>query len=217
MHGYPIELDLRRKKVLVVGLGSVGLRKVRGLLDAGAIVMGVDPRLDLVVPTEIEHIIDKFQPLHLEGVSLAFAAATPSVNVEVVNHSRRLGVWVNAASEPDSGDFSVPAVWREGCVTVSVATSGASPALARTLRDRAGKAMQNGPALAALLLEMRLLVMSRLADSEARRRLLSDWGGSHWLDVWSTAGPEVVKATWLQELEETVESASLLHARQELS
>ena len=37
MNGYPIELDLRGRKVVVVGLGAVGLRKIRGLVAAGAV------------------------------------------------------------------------------------------------------------------------------------------------------------------------------------
>ena len=90
--------------------------------------------------------------------------------------ARRLGVWVCSVSEPGTGDFTVPAVWREGPLTLTVATAGASPALAVALRDRAVQAL--GPAaagLAALLAELRGDVRARLAEPEARRRLLADW------------------------------------------
>ena len=109
-------------------------------------------------------------------MSLAFASATAEVNREVVEASRRAGVWVNAASEPASGDFAVPAAWREGLVTLAVSTSGASPALARALRDRAARAIRGGPALASLLARLRPAVVERVADPAARRRILGELG-----------------------------------------
>jgi siroheme synthase-like protein len=45
-------------------------------------------------------------------------------------------VWVNSADDPANCSFILPAVTRRGPVTVSVGTDGASPALARHLRDR---------------------------------------------------------------------------------
>ena len=43
MSGYPIELNLNGRTVLVVGLGPVGRRKAKSLAAAGARVIGVDP------------------------------------------------------------------------------------------------------------------------------------------------------------------------------
>ena len=103
MPGYPIELDLLGRSVLVVGLGRVGMRKATGLVEAGAQVVAVDPRTDLVVPVGIEHRPEGFRLGHLEGMSLAFAAASPEVNREVVAAAKSLGIWVNAASEPGIG------------------------------------------------------------------------------------------------------------------
>ncbi|HZU79559.1 MAG TPA: hypothetical protein VE991_06550, partial [Acidimicrobiales bacterium] len=66
------------------------------------------------------------------------------------------GVWVNSADDPAHCSFALPAVWRDGPVSVAVATGGASPALAGWLRDRLGAAAgaQVG-ALAELLGEAR--------------------------------------------------------------
>jgi siroheme synthase-like protein len=200
MPGYPIELDLRGRRVLVVGLGRVGTRKAVGLVEAGAHVLGVDPRRDLEIPPGVEHRAEAFRPEHLEGMSLAFAAAKTEVNREVVHAARQAGIWVNAASEPDSGDFAVPAVWREGLVALAISTSGASPSLARTLRDRAANSVKGGPALAELLAEVRPIVLERVADPKIRRRLLADWGSARWLDALTRDGPEAVRAAWMEEL-----------------
>jgi siroheme synthase-like protein len=205
---YPIALDLRGRAVLVVGLGPVGRRKAVGLLAAGARVVGVDPAAGgadwaQALPAAIEVRAEPYRAAHLEGMSLAFAAATAAVNRQVVADARRAGVWVCSASDPGAGDFTVPAVWREGPLTLTVATAGASPALARALRDRAVQAL--GPAaagLATLLAELRGEVRARLDAPEARRRLLADWADPRWLDLWLRDGPEAVRQALVRALDE---------------
>src|SRR5262245_22450035 len=115
MPGYSIELELRGKAVLVVGLGIVGRRKAAGLVEAGARVLAVDPAVgEDKVPAGVELRVETYRPGHLEGMSLVFAAATGEVNRRVVADARRVGVLVSSASDPGEGDFTVPAVWREG-------------------------------------------------------------------------------------------------------
>src|SRR5581483_3188222 len=66
-----------------------------------------------------------------------FAATDlPAVNDAVVRDARARGVAVNRADvdEEDPGDFTVPAAWRNGPVTVAV-SAGGNPALAVTIRD----------------------------------------------------------------------------------
>lgn len=197
MTGYPIELELRGKGVLVVGLGPVGRRKVAGLLAAEARVVAVDPAVDWTDrPAGVEIRVEEYRAEHLQGMSLAFAAASAEVNRRVVADARRAGVWVGSASDPGAGDFTVPAVWREGPLTLTVSTSGASPALAAALRDRAANAL--GPAaagLAALLAELRPTVLARLADRpEVRRRVLAEWADPRWIELWLAEGPEAVRS-----------------------
>jgi precorrin-2 dehydrogenase/sirohydrochlorin ferrochelatase len=208
--GYPIELDLRGRSALVVGLGAVGRRKAAGLAAAGARVVGVDPdpaagdaARGLAIAIEVR--AEPYAAAHLEGAGLAFASATAAVNRRVVADARRAGVWVCSASEPGAGDFTVPAVWRDGPLTLTVATAGASPALARALRDRAAEAL--GPAasgLAALLAELRPEVLARLGAPEARRRLLADWADPRWLDLWHADGPEAVRRALARALDDAV-------------
>ena len=198
--GYPITLDLAGRLVLVVGLGLVGTRKAIGLVAAGARVVGVDPGPGVEAPTGVEHRAEPFRGDHLEGAALAFAAATPEVNRLVVAEARGRGVWVNAASDPELGDFALPATRRDGPVTLAVSTGGASPALARSLCDRAAGAIAGSGALAGLLAELRPIAIARRADPEARRRLLASWGEARWLDLLAEGGPGAVRSAWLSAL-----------------
>jgi precorrin-2 dehydrogenase / sirohydrochlorin ferrochelatase len=194
MPGYPIELDLSGRTALVVGLGSVGRRKAAGLLAAGARVVGVDPAAELAgVSPEVERRAEPYRAEHLRGACLAFAAGPPEVNRRVVADAKEAGVWVSSASDPSSGDFIVPAVWRDGVLTLTISTAGASPALAAALRDRAAGAIGRMSGLASALAELRPLVHARLADPMARRRVLADWADPRWLDLWLSGGSDAVR------------------------
>ncbi|HWE40060.1 MAG TPA: NAD(P)-dependent oxidoreductase [Isosphaeraceae bacterium] len=203
MPGYPIELDLIGQRVLVVGLGVVGRRKARGLLAAGARVLGVDPRAnDIEAPEGIEARAEDYRAEHLQGMRLAIAAATREVNRRVVADAKGFGIWVNTATEPGAGEFRLPAVWRDGPLTLTVATGGASPALAARLRDRAARALGSEAAvLAGVLAELRPIALARVADPEHRRRCLERWAGPRGLRLCAEQGPAAVREAILREID----------------
>jgi siroheme synthase-like protein len=202
MPGYPIELEMVGTSALVVGLGVVGRRKARGLVAAAARVVAVDPRAaEIEVPEGVEARSEQYNVEHLKGMRLAIAAASREINRRVVADAKRLGIWVNSATEPNEGDFRLPAVWREGPLTLTVATGGASPALAARLRDRAARAI--GPeaaTLAGVLAELRPIVLARVADPEQRRRCLERWAGLCGLRLCAEQGPEAVREAILRDI-----------------
>jgi precorrin-2 dehydrogenase/sirohydrochlorin ferrochelatase len=203
MPGYPIELNLAGRPALVVGLGSVGRRRAIGLVQAGAGVIAVDPAANRAgLPEGIEVRAEPYQRAHLRRVALAFAAAPAAVNRRVVRDARRRGVWVNSASDPSTGDFSVPATWRDGMLTLTVSTTGASPALAMALRDRFAALV--GPAaagLTSLLADLRPIVRERVPDPKLRRRIMAEWADPRWLTLWTAKGQEAVRRELLRIIE----------------
>jgi precorrin-2 dehydrogenase/sirohydrochlorin ferrochelatase len=138
MPDYPILLQLAGTCCLVVGGGPVGLRKVRGLLAAGArvrLVSTVMPRAAQAL--DIERIERPFRPDDLHGVALAFAASGDAdCDRHVATEARRRGIPVCLAAQPAQSDFTLPALLRRGELTVAVSTGGQSPALAVAVRDR---------------------------------------------------------------------------------
>jgi precorrin-2 dehydrogenase/sirohydrochlorin ferrochelatase len=75
-------------------------------------------------------------PGDLRGYALAFVATDDrSINAQVAQEGRKLGVWVNAVDDPANCDFIMPAVVRKGGITVAISTGGGSPAMARKLRE----------------------------------------------------------------------------------
>jgi siroheme synthase-like protein len=138
---YPVFLELSGRKCLVVGGGRVAEGKVTGLLDAGAAVSVVAPRLTprlqaLLGDGRIEYLRRAYEAGDVAGFGLCFVATDDgALNATVAREARAAGVWVNAADDPANCDFILPAVVRRGEVVVAASTGGASPALARRLRE----------------------------------------------------------------------------------
>jgi siroheme synthase (precorrin-2 oxidase/ferrochelatase) len=112
-------------------------------------------------------------------------------------------VWVCSASDPEEGDFSIPAVWTSGSLTLSVSTGGASPALAAALRDTAVQAISPAAAgLVAILAEIRPQVFEQLQIPRVRRRILREWADPRWLVMWSELGADAVRRALMQRIEQ---------------
>ena len=138
---YPVWLDLRDVPVLVVGAGPVAARKVEGLAAAGAAVRVVAPSvsdaLDRGAVAELH--VRPYEPGDLDDVRLVVTATgDAAVDATVAADATAAGIWVNAADQPADCSFILPAITRRGPLSIAVSTGGASPALARRLRDRAG-------------------------------------------------------------------------------
>jgi siroheme synthase-like protein len=141
---YPVCLDMTDRPCLVVGGGPVAERKVAGLLDAGARVTVVSPsatdRLrEWESADRIRLLPREYAAADLAGQAVVFVATDDGgINAGVARDARAVGVLVNAVDDPAHCDFILPAVLSRGEITVAVSTGGASPALARAVRDELG-------------------------------------------------------------------------------
>lgn len=137
---YPVLLKMDGKRCLVVGGGTVALRKVQTLSEHGADVVLVSPdicpELEQLSKDGIVRIIARdYKPEDLNGVYLAVAATDDAaVNEEVAAEAKRIGILVNVVDKPDISDFIVPSQFSRGDIIVAVSTCGRSPALARKIR-----------------------------------------------------------------------------------
>ena len=133
---FPVNLVLQGRRCLVVGGGPVAAAKVEGLLVAEAEVVVVDPDpgeevrgLGVTVETRA------YRRGEVADYRLVIAASDdPALNAAVFEDGEAAGIWVNSADDPDHCSFTLPAVVRQGPITVTVATGGHSPALATWLR-----------------------------------------------------------------------------------
>jgi len=166
---YPIFVECKDRPVLVIGGGHVGAEKVRGLLNAEADITVVAPQLNDELRAyrdegRIKHIERAYREDDLDAGWHFIMVATDdgAVNRDVREAGNRRKLWVNAADDPPNCDFILPAVVRKGKITLAASTSGASPALARRLREELDAYLTDDmPALADLLAEVRQEVRAR--------------------------------------------------------
>ncbi len=197
----PVLLNLSGKLVVVVGGGAVGARKLSAVLEGGAAVRLVDPRPALALPPAVTHLAEPYRAEHLTGAALVFACATPDVNARVVADCRAGGVWANAASSPAEGDFALPAVIRRGAFTLAVGTGGASPALARRIRERLEAEFDQAFAdWVRVLAVARGEVLAAVPDADRRRALLDSFADWEWLARLRAEGSDAVLAAMRQML-----------------
>jgi precorrin-2 dehydrogenase/sirohydrochlorin ferrochelatase len=141
MKTYPLFALIEDRACLVVGGGAVGERKVRDLLAAGAKVTVVSRVLtpglaELAAQERFAFIQGDFTPKHLDGMMLVVGATDDMmVNQQVSAAAQARGLLVNIVDAPELCTFIVPAQVRRGPLTIAVSTGGASPALARRVRE----------------------------------------------------------------------------------
>jgi len=139
---YPIFLNLGGRRCVVVGGGKVAERKVRTLLRARASVrvisLELTPRLaQWAAAKNISVARHGYRKGDLGQPLLVFAATNdPAVQQAVREDAEALGALVNVADDREHSTFLVPASFAQGDLQVAISTSGASPALARSLRQR---------------------------------------------------------------------------------
>jgi len=171
---HAVFLKLAGRPVVVIGGGPVAERKVRALLESQASVTVVSPDVtpgirDLAGARGVRWEPRPYRPGDLDGARLVYAATDePAVNAAVRVDANRAGIWVNVADEPEACDFFAPAVVRRGDLTIAVSTNGASPALARRIREQLEA--EFGPEYAEALRELR----ARREAAKAAGRPLAD-------------------------------------------
>jgi precorrin-2 dehydrogenase/sirohydrochlorin ferrochelatase len=142
---YPIFLNIRSRKCLVVGGGKVALRKVQTLLEHGADVEVVSPALcpelnRLAKDGTIRAQQRSYKAKDLHDALIAVAATDDSkINESVAAEARRRGILINVVDDLKNSDFIVPSYFRRGDIIVTVSTSGRSPSLARKIRSELEK------------------------------------------------------------------------------
>ncbi|WP_169713619.1 precorrin-2 dehydrogenase/sirohydrochlorin ferrochelatase family protein [Paludifilum halophilum] len=140
MSQIPLMVDLSGQRAVVVGGGTVAARKVSALLEAGASITVIAPEASAFLREQAEQgMIDwcrkLFDPGDLNEAWVVVAATdSPEVNRRVAAcvQPRQL---VTVVDQPRFGNFHIPARLRRGRLVLAVSTMGASPVLAKKIRD----------------------------------------------------------------------------------
>lgn len=133
---YPAFLNLRSRRVVVVGGGRVAAGKIDALLAAGADVIVVAPEIRPDIESRNVTLVRRpFQESDLDGAWWVVSAATHEVNREVLQAAESRHVFVNAVDDPANATAYAGGIVRRDGVTIAISTDGRAPALAGLLRE----------------------------------------------------------------------------------
>jgi uroporphyrin-III C-methyltransferase / precorrin-2 dehydrogenase / sirohydrochlorin ferrochelatase len=145
MSGYPLELELAGRRVVVVGGGAVALRRTKALVEAGADVTVVAPDVALeLAALPVTVCRRRYRAGDLTGAWLVHAATSdPAVNALVAAEAESERIWCVRADNAAASAARTPAVTRHGDITVAV-TSGRDPRRSQRLRSAIALALADG-------------------------------------------------------------------------
>ncbi len=187
---YPVYLDLRGRPCLVIGGGGVAERKTLSLLEAGAGVTIISPTLTQTLQklsdsNKITHRQKSFEENDLSGGFLVIAATdSPQVNIAAARSCKKNHILVNVVVPPEESSFIVPSVVKQGELAIAVSTGGASPALAKKIRQELES--KYGPEYAFFLDQLgaiRKRVLEEVGDEGKRSAIFQEIVDSEVIDL----------------------------------
>ncbi len=192
MRYYPLFLDLKNKKAVIVGGGSVAERKTATLLDAGASVEVVSPAVtrrlqEYATESRILHKKRKYRKGDLKNAFLAvICTSSGEVNLKAANDAKSHDgrVLVNVVDNPSEGNFIVPSSLTRGPLTIAISTEGTSPAVAKAIKKELQEVYNADFAkYLKLLRSLRNKVLTEVSDEKKRERILKRFSSQKILDI----------------------------------
>ncbi len=184
---YPAFLNIKEKKCVVVGGGKVAERKVLSLLRSGARIVIISPTLTKRLQMEkdsgkIVHINRNYEKGDLEGAFLVVAATSDDeINKEIASEASCL---INVVDYPDIANFIVPSVIKRGLLTIAISSSGASPAMSRTIRKEIETLYtKDFSKYLTFLKKLRKKIVSNINDKNHRQKILKEIASDNMLNI----------------------------------
>ena len=148
-----VDLNVSGKHAIVIGGGTEGVRKVRGLLDQDAKITVISNRTNRYLTDQarlgkIELVKARLKDTTIlddyDDAFLVLAATNDrQLNRRIVEKGREMGAFVYAADDPAVSDFSYASVINiEGVMQIAISTYGKSPIMARKVRIRAERVLR---------------------------------------------------------------------------
>ncbi|MBQ3442063.1 MAG: bifunctional precorrin-2 dehydrogenase/sirohydrochlorin ferrochelatase [Selenomonadaceae bacterium] len=199
---YPINLDIDGKACVVIGGGEVALRKIRGLLAAGAVVKVIAPEVcaeveELARRGEIFLTREKFSEDMLDNELILIAATdNPEVNRRA---AQAKNILVNVV-EGAGGNFNVPSTIRRGELLLTISTGANSPAFSKFIRQMLEAELDENFGEGLKIISRWRRELKRLLPNHTQRKIF--WQRVLTQEMW-----QLLKQGQLNELEDKINHA----------
>ena len=169
---FPMFVDIEKKKCLIVGGGTVALRKVQVLLDFGADVVVVAPEVIFKIKEYPVTVYQRnFEKEDLQGCELVVAATDDAgLNHEIAEAAQKQKIPVNAVDQQEDCSFIFPSYVREQELVGAFSSGGNSPVLTQYLKKYMAQILTAELGEANAYLGSIRPVVKRELDTEAMRK-----------------------------------------------
>ncbi len=170
---FPFYIDIEDKSCVVIGGGTVALRKIEKLLPFKPVITVIAPE----ICDEINNISDikickrKFEDKDIDNAFMVISATDDnSLNAYIFELCRMKNIMINTVDDKDKCGFIFPALVKRDNITVGISTSGKSPLYAKFLRERIENSLNDDSDEAvAVLSKYRMLIKSMIPDENNRK------------------------------------------------
>lgn len=176
---YPISLNLDGKKVVVIGGGKIAKRKITGLIEARADITVVSPELthelnEYAQAGKINWKKKDFSAFDIRDAFLIIAATNqPEIN-QAVQAAAEPYQLISLVDDPEESSFILPSVVKRGRLSIAVSTSGASPILAKQIKQEiAARYGSEYKEYVDFLFTSRKYILQEIQDPNLKQTLLS--------------------------------------------
>ena len=177
MDYFPVFLDLKKRRCLLVGGGDVATRKGRLLVKAGAVLRVVAPQIsaelrELVQQCQGEMHLREYHASDVDDCVLAIAATDiDSLNQVISQDAKAKHIPVNVVDSPALCTYITPAIIDRSPLVIAISSGGESPVLARLIRAKLETLIPTSYGkLAQFASRWRERIKHRFADTDQRRR-----------------------------------------------
>ena len=187
----PVMLKVAGLRCVVVGGGSVAARRAAALLDAGAQVTVIAPQvIDELTRLNVALQRREYETGDLSGARLVVVATSDEpTNERIARDAAEVGVLINRADAPDTGDLTVPAHARHGPITLAVHTAGISASAAAAIRRQLSEALDpDWPRLLEAVAPYRRQLQQDVTDPTQRQQRLRRLTDEQAVNILKTQG-----------------------------
>ncbi len=180
MSRFPLFIELRGRKCMVVGGGRIAARKIETLIRFNAEIVVISPVvIDKIVKLRetgsLTHLEKVYSEGDLEGAFLVIAA-TPDreVNERIADEADAKAIFVNVADNPGRCTFIFPSVVKKNELVIGITTSGSYPAMSKSIRGKIESLLANlDDDVMSLLREYRQRASVEIENEDMRAMLLN--------------------------------------------
>ncbi len=193
---YPALINLQRFRCIVVGGGKIAHRKVLSLLNFGADVTVISPKitkpiLELAKSNSIRIIQKSYAEEYIKGYQIAFSATdNPEINLSVRKDCTNNGILLNVVDDPALCDFILPANVIRGDLTISISSQGKAPFFTKRMKNKIEELIS--PVYKEIFRmagELRTqILLNEDIDSKTRAKILKKFASQNWEEILSNNG-----------------------------